>query len=40
MISLPDFVGQEPVPELRVVTMSVEDGVGQPRLGQLAIGDR
>ena len=35
-----DFVGQEPVAELRIVPVGVEDGVGQLRLVPLGVGDR
>jgi hypothetical protein len=34
------FVGEEAVPELRVVTMSIEQGRGPIGLGDLAGGDR
>lgn len=30
----------EPAPELRIITMLVEVGVGQPRLNELEIGER
>ena len=36
----PDFVGQEPVAELGVITMSVVDGIGQPRLIELGVAER
>ena len=35
----PDFVGEEPVPELGVITMRVEDGVRQPRFIKLSFGE-
>ena len=35
-----DLIGQEPVPELRVVAVGVEDRVRQMRLGPLRLGDR
>lgn len=35
-----DLVGEEPIPELRVVTMRVEHGVGQMGLVELGVGER
>lgn len=33
-------VGEEPIAELRVIAVRVEQGVGQMRVGALDIGDR
>jgi hypothetical protein len=35
-----DLVGEEPISELRVVLVGVEDRVRQPRLVELSIGER
>jgi hypothetical protein len=35
-----DLVGEEPIPELRIVPVGVEDRVRQPRLVELGVGER
>lgn len=35
-----DFIGEEPVSELRVVAVRVEDRLRQPRFGEITVGDR
>ena len=35
-----DLVGEEPVPELRVVLVGIKDGVRQPGFIQLGVGER
>ena len=35
-----DFVGEEPVAELRVITVGVDEGVGEVGVGEVALADR
>jgi len=38
--TVPEFVGQEPVAELRIITMRVKDGVRGLRVGPFPLADR
>lgn len=40
LAGLTGLISQEPIPELRVITMGVEQGVGPASLHQLGIGHR
>ena len=40
MPGLPGLIGQQPVAELRIIMVGVEQGVGQVGLGQLTVTDR
>jgi hypothetical protein len=35
-----NLVGEEPIPELQVILVGVEDRVGQPGLVELGVGER